>query len=472
MCILMSLDESLSLFVDSVTDCIKNEKSIMILTHMDCDGLASGSIMAKALIRAGAACTLRTSTEFNASVAEALGKDGRDFHIVTDLGAGSADVLDLHLSDRWLVLDHHHISDAEMDNERVINAWKYGMDGGVDISAGGMAYLASISLNQMNTDLSPIAVVSALGDRQDQGEKRSLVGKNREIADTAKSLELISIDLDLLLYGRETRPLVDALAYTSQPYIKGITWERGNCAAMLKQAGIKLKDKGRWRVPAELSQKEKAMMIDAIAKYAPGQGVTNAVVAMMGYAYVITGEEEGSFLRDCREFGTMLNSCGRIGKAGTGMAICMGDRGRTLVDAEEILKQYRSRIREYMSIISNDRWRTAIRGLMVMVNADGVVPEAMTGTMASLISGSPRYTGKIIILYTGGSMNTVKFSARKSRECDALVNLNSLMNRGTKKFGGVGGGHGMAAGARIGKDKLDEFLDYLEADVNNMHNPD
>jgi RecJ-like exonuclease len=36
------------------------------------------------------------------------------------------------------------------------------------------------------------------------------------------------------------------------------------------------------------------------------------------------------------------------------------------------------------------------------------------------------------------------------------------------KVSGVGGGHDAAAGARITKDKLDEFLDCLEENVTTM----
>ena len=46
------------------------------------------------------------------------------------------------------------------------------------------------------------------------------------------------------------------------------------------------------------------------------------------------------------------------------------------------------------------------------------------------------------------------------------------MRDGAAKFDGVGGGHDAAAGARITKDKLDSFLDYLEANVIKVPNPD
>ena len=46
-----SLDESLSFFKDKISDCIKSRKSIFVTTHIDCDGLTSGSIITKALIQ-------------------------------------------------------------------------------------------------------------------------------------------------------------------------------------------------------------------------------------------------------------------------------------------------------------------------------------------------------------------------------------------------------------------------------------
>ena len=81
-----AFEESLTLFKDKISDCIKSKKSISITTHIDCDGLTSGSIIAKALIREGARCTLRTSKEFSKDVVNSFKTDSRDFHIITDLG--------------------------------------------------------------------------------------------------------------------------------------------------------------------------------------------------------------------------------------------------------------------------------------------------------------------------------------------------------------------------------------------------
>ncbi|MFB1006744.1 MAG: DHH family phosphoesterase [Nitrosopumilus sp.] len=461
-------EESLSLFKDKISDCIKSKKSISITTHIDCDGLTSGSIIAKALIREGANCTLRTSKEFSKNIVESFKTDSRDFHIVTDLGGGFAKELNQTLGDDWIILDHHQISEEEKDNQNVINAWKYGIDGGSEICAGGMAYLAAMALNEKNSDLSEIAVVSALGDRQDQGERKSFTGKNFEIANTAKELGLVEIDLDLLLVGRETRPLAEAIAFTSQPFIEGLTWNKETCLSILKSSGIKLKEEGRWRVPAELNEEEKKLVIKTITDFSPDKNTTEVMSELIGYTYTFPKEDKRSFLRDGREYSTMLNSCGRINRSGVGMAICMGDRNQVLTEGEGILTDYRKKIKEYMNILSNERWRISENENCIMVNGEDIVPETMTGTISSLIAGSPKNIGKIVILRTRGEGNTIKFSSRKSFGCKSKINLSELMRTGAEKFDGIGGGHNAAAGAKITKDKLDEFLKYLELNVVNV----
>ncbi len=462
------LDQALSYFHDRVSDCIKTGKNISVITHLDCDGITSGSIVTKSLIRSGAKCTVRTVNEFSQGVIEKMKNDSRQFHIITDLGGGFAKDIDNALDDDWIVVDHHQIPQEEFDNQKVINAWKYDVDGGKDVSAGGMAYLVSKALHKENTDLAWIAVVAALGDRQDQGEKKSFTGINLEIASAAKKNNQVEIDLDILLVGRETRPLPDALAFTSQPFIEGLTWNRDACLSLLNSSGIKLKDGSRWRVPAELTEDEKRTLLQTISKYISTKNASDILDELVGYTYTLSGEDKRSFLRDAREFSTMLNSCGRIRKAGVGIAICMGDRTKMLQEGENILVEYRTFLRTYMNTLSSERWRITDNGHYLMVNGEGLVPENMTGAVSSLLGGSQKNTGKIIILRTNGEEGTIKFSSRKSTGCKSEVNLGLLMRECAAKVSGVGGGHAAAAGARITKDKLDEFLDYLEQNVSRM----
>src|SRR5574338_116097 len=464
-----NLSDHLSNFSDTVSDCIRNGKDISVTTHIDCDGLTSGAIITKALIRAGAKVTVRTAKEMSPHTIRMMQADSRYFHIITDLGGGFAKQFGEAFGRNWFVLDHHEIPQEEHDNDCVINAWKYDINGGTEICAGGMAFLAAKALDRRNQDLAPVAVVSALGDRQDQGEKKSFLGKNAEIIEEAQSIGALKVDMDLLLVGRETRPLIEALAFTAQPFIEGLTWNRDSCLSLFKSAGIELKDGGRWRTPSDLTDDEKRLLIESITKFASSQNATQIMEELIGHTYTFPAEERRSFLRDAREFSTMLNSCGRIGRSGVGIAICMGDRNRMLQEGENILLEYRKLIRDYMNILTNERWRVSDSARYVMVNGEGVIPETMTGTISSLLAGSPKNAGKIIILRTNSEENTIKFSSRKSIGCKSDVNLSALMKEGAEKFNGIGGGHDAAAGAKITKDKLDGFLDFLEDNVNGNH---
>ena len=498
-----TIDQGLSYFADAVADRVRSRTPVSVTTHIDCDGIASGGILARALARAGASFTVSAVKEFGRATIDALGSGTKRFHIIADLGGGMAGELDARLGGDWVVLDHHKIPEDEMDNERVINAWRFGIDGGSEVCGGGMSYLAAEAVDPRNADLAAAAVVAALGDRQDSGERSSMTGRNKAICDAAASQGLLEVEMDLLLVGRQTRPLPDSLAFTSRPFIGGLTWNRGACAALLTSAGIPLKDGGRWRVAAELTEEEKRMLVEAVARYAAGMatsspgaasggggadaaaggggadaaagggGADAAADQIVGYTYTLSAEDERGFLRDAREFSTMLNSCGRIGRAGVGICICMGDRGGALREGEASLAEYRRRIRGQMDRIAGERGRSHRGRRILTVNASGIVPESMAGTIASLLAGSPRNAGMIVVLTADGDeAGTSKVSARAAPGAPGRVSLAALMREAGAAFGGVGGGHDAAAGARVPRDKLDDFLDRLDSDVARMHGDD
>lgn len=465
------LVQALKPFCENLRQIVESGKEISIITHLDADGITSGSIMAIALARMNAKCTVRTVSDMSQSVIEMMKSEDHDYYVITDLGGGMAANFRKALGDRWVVIDHHQIPEQEIltdDGGHIMNAWKYGLDGGIEVPAGGMAYMVASNLDRKNRDLSALAVVSAVGDRQDQGSKRSFLGLNQEILNTAKSLGLVSFELDLMLTGRETRPLHEALAYTSFPYIDGLTWNSSNCHTILKNAGLNLKDGGRWRVLSEFSQEEKSVMIDAISKYVVTSSKTSAGVIddLVGYVYTLESEDRRSQLRDAREFSTLLNACGRIGKSGVGVAICMGDRNAMLTAGEQISTEYRTTLRNYISTIFNEKWRVNDDGKITIVNGDGLVVEDMLGAVSSLLSGSPSLPERLLFVKTLSKDSTYKFSSRKSLGCKSKANLGLIMRHCAEAVGGTGGGHAAAAGCRIPHTSLENFISKLRAAVN------
>ncbi|MDQ4055805.1 MAG: DHH family phosphoesterase [Thermoproteota archaeon] len=456
--------QALKAFCDKIELMVENEKEISIISHLDADGIASGSIISLALTRLGAKCVVRTISDMTLNVLEQMRSEDHDFYIITDLGAGMANEFNQALDNRWAIIDHHQIPQQELsidDNNQILNAWKYGIDGGKEISAGGMAYLVATTLDRKNKNLSPIAIVSALADRQDQGDKKSLLGLNSEIVKTAQSLRLISMDLDLLLTGRETRPIHEALAFTAFPYIEGLTWATESCYALIKNAGIKMSKNGRWRVLSEISQDEKNIILNAIAEYVVNSSKNkevNIIDNLIGYTYTLINEDQRSLLRDAREFSTMLTACGRIRKSGVGIGICMGDRNDLLNEGEKIVTKYRTTLRNYITSIFAEKWRMIDNGKSVFINGEGLLTEDMLGAISSLLSGSPTLGGRLVFVRTLTNDGFYKFSCRKSLGSTSKSDLGLIMRYCSESVGGSGGGHSFTAGCKIPLAKLEEFL--------------
>ena len=467
------LTDALKHFCEKVRSTVEGGNEVAIITHLDADGITSGSIMAMALRRMGARFSLRTVSDLNSSVVEKMKADGRDFYVITDLGGGWASPLRKALGDKWVIIDHHEITEEEIltdDGGQILNPWKFGIDGGREVSAGGMAYMVASALDFKNRDLSAIAVVSAVADRQDQGDKKSFFGLNAEILKTAQSLGLVSVDLDIILTGRETRPVHEALAYTLFHYIDGLTWNTEACYLLLKNAGIKLKDdSSRWRALAEFSQEEKSTIVEAVAKFVDSSDKRVSDILLddlIGYVYTLSREDKRSQLRDAREFSTMLNACGRIGKAGVGIAMCMGDRNMALSAGEEIMNMYKMTLRNNISTIFSEKWRLADDGKTTFVNGDGILEEGMLGAVSTLLSGSPSLRGRLLFVRTLAKEGTYKFSSRKCLDCKSQANLGVIMRQCSNALNGAGGGHSAAAGCSIPSYALDDFIAGIKAETN------
>lgn len=462
------LTEALRIFCETLRSLVEKGSEIEIVAHFDADGITSGGILATALARSGARYSVRAISEMNNAIIERMAKESHDFYIITDLGGGWASKLKKNLGNNWMILDHHFITEQELltdDTCQILNPWKYGIDGGSEISAGGVAYLVASTLDAKNKDLSAVAVVSAVADRQDTGEKKSLTGLNSEILKTAETLGLISIDQDLLLYGRETRPLHESMAFTTFPYIEGLTWKPQDCYTLLKSAGIRLKDNGRWRVPAELTEEEKSQLLNAISKFVSNSNETSAILLreLYGYTYTINGEDRCNLLREARGYATMLNACGRIGKAGVGISICMGDRNEMLTIGEQITETYMNTLRNCISTLFAGKWRIMDDGKNVFINGEGVIPEDMLGAVSSLLSGSLSFNGRLLFVRTLAGDGSYKFSSRKCLGCNSNLDLGQIMRRVSYTFQGVGGGHSSAAGSKIPQTALDGFIANIKS---------
>jgi RecJ-like exonuclease len=436
----------------------KDGRRILIATHIDADGLCSGSITFASLMRKGSNVTLRTLPDLDKRAIAELASENYDMYIFTDLGSALVPELESALGGRFLVVDHHQIAEADAADPSVVNAWAYAYDGGKEACSSAMAYFLSIAIDPNNDDLSPLAVVGSLADRQDRGPGRSLTGLNRAAVEAAQAKGLLRVSQDLMFTGRETRPIHEAVALTSAPFLKGLTGNKDSVLATLHQSGLALKDGGTWRTIASLTADEKKRLTEVIAEaLGTAEGATEALASLVGEAYTFEFEDSFTPLRDAREFGTLLNACGRMGAAGTGISVCLGDRSEAFRAALKTLSEYRSGINRALEGVTSEPSRIERQGRLVLVKAEGLVDEKMLGPVISILTSSPEFSDKVLVGSSQSGESDLKISSRVGDAYPGKLNLGVIMRESAEAVDGVGGGHAMAAGAKIPASKAEAF---------------
>ncbi|MEJ2240982.1 MAG: DHH family phosphoesterase [Candidatus Bathyarchaeota archaeon] len=448
-----------------IYDHIKKDDIIHLYSHIDADGLSAAGIMGNALHRAGGKFRLRLERWMDEKVAKRIGQETGSLTIFTDMGSGYLDLLEKELLNKdVIILDHHQPVKGIHSNFVQVNPHIHGIDGTRDISGSGVAYFAAKALDESNIDLACIAVVGALGDLQDKNKERKLGGANKSIVRDAIKSGLLKVETDLMFFGRETRPIHEALARTTNPFIPEISSEEDKSLAFLINLGIKPKIKEKWRALRDLSSEEKKKLLSAIADHLVSKGLAGDIAFdLIGEIYTLTKEEPWTPLRSGREFSVLLNATGRMDKAGLGVAICMGDRKKCLEEAKSIIRDYRRTITKYLKWVTAKPGRLEQLESIYVVRGNGFIDEKVLSPVCTILSTTLTSLGKPIIAYaTISGEDQIKVSSRGSQSLiEKGLNLGEIMQISAEKYSGRGGGHDIAAGAQLPIKNIDDFINLV-----------
>ncbi len=457
-----SLLNSAKQAADLILETVESHKLVHVVSHLDADGLAGAGIVGKALARLGASFRIRIERWLDEKNIDSIAADKPVLTVFTDLGSGNLDILNAQLADNHLIILDHHQTTEEANPEFVhVNPHLHGIDGSRDLSGAGVAYLVAKALNEVNIDLAQIAVIGALGDMQDKYESRALGGANEIIVEDAETAGNLQTETDLMLFGRETRPIHKALAYTTVPFIPDLSGQEDRSVAFLARIGITPKKGDRWRVLRDLSEEEKKKLCSALADHFASKGLSgNIALNLIGRVYTLSHEEPWTPLRDAREFSVLLNSTGRMGRAGVGVSICMGDRSAALEEAGKVLDEYRRTITKYLSWLTEKPGRIEELTNIYVAHGQGMIDDKMIGTISSLLSTNIPNLEKPLIAYS--AIQGEEFAKFSARTIDLLVekglNLGEILKIAAEKYSCRGGGHNIAAGAQVPVKNVDAFI--------------
>ena len=469
----MALDEKkLTDFLDSVSqaaktilETVKEDGLIHVFSHLDADGLAAAGIIGRALSRLDAKFRIRITQWIDEKNIEEILSEKPQLIVFTDLGSGYIDVLNEKLADfKIVILDHHQVSGEQTANIVHVNPHLHEIDGARDISGSGVAYFAAKAMDKVNIDSAPVAVVGALGDLQDKYDQRMFGGLNEKIVEDAKSTGLLTVEKDLIFFGRETRPIHRTLASTTNPFIPGISGKEDKSLAFLVSLDIKTKRGDKWRALRDLSEEEKKRLCSALADYLLSKGLHYEVSNLIGHVYILNREEPWTPLRDAREFSVLLNATGRMDKPSLGVAVCMGDRGSALEEANNVLREYRRTIGKYLGWVMEKPERMEELENIYVVHGEDFLKDKIVGAISSILSTSLPNPEKPLIMYANVEEGEIaKFSARTvDMVTNKGANLGEIMQVAAEKCLGKGGGHNIAAGAQVPIENINTFIKIVD----------
>lgn len=448
-----------------IVETVKADGFVLVFSHLDADGVAAAGVIGKALARLDARFRVRVTQWINEKIAAEVSSEKPQLIVFTDLGSGYVDFVNENLGDfKIAILDHHQVVGKENGNVVHVNPHLHGIDGARDVSGAGVAYFVAKAIDGANVDLAATAVVGALGDLQDKYDQRMLGGLNGVIVEDAVAAKLLSVEKDLVFFGRETRPIHRTLAASTNPFIPGISGEEDKSLAFLAGLGIKPKDGEKWRALRDLSEDEKRRLCSALADYLLSKGLRFEAESLIGHVYVLCKEELWTPLRDAREFAVLLNGTGRMDRPSLGVSVCMGDRGSALEEANNVLGEYRRAINKYLGWVMEKPERMRELSNVYVVYGEDFINDKIVGAISSILSSSLPNPEKPLIAYANvADEGLAKISART---VDAVtgrgVNLGEVMQVAAEKFTGKGGGHNVAAGAQVPIGSINDFIAVVD----------
>ncbi|AEH07105.1 DHH family phosphoesterase [Methanothermococcus okinawensis] len=422
-----------------ITERIKNHNGLIrVITHHDTDGLTSGALIIKMLYR--------LNKEFHLSIVEYLSKEfvdklGEEYnnrynnndnnnnnnednilYIFCDMGSSRInDILNQGLN--AIILDHHPpvINDLEVKEIYQLNAHILGINGAKEISASGVCYLVAREFGFY--DLSALAITGAIGDMQ----HKPFSGMNKYIINEAREHRYLTGILKDIIYNCYDLPVWKSMLYNTQPYIRELN-NKEKIINFLKKLNI---DPEKRNLNEEDRQKLKIALMPYVEKE------EDIIVDR----YVIKHKVDDAFY-----LSELLNACGRKGLGSVGIGAAVED--------DECINIAKDIYIEYKEEIIQEIRNTQINSLNNIEYFFG--KKGMVGIIASLFVKDKPVLG----IYEEGEYYKISSRGNKNLVNEGL-NLSEAMKI-AYKFGGNGGGHNVASGARVPKIHLDEFLKEVD----------
>jgi len=429
---------------------------IKVNTHTDPDGISAGNLFARALNYYDVPHHVSFGGPPEKEDVEKLEKQDYELFVFLDQGTGQFELIEEHLLDKdreVLILDHHPGEIRETPNLSHLNPLDFGLEGTKEVSSSGVVYSVLKELDDHFEPLSIIALIGALGDRQNLPS--GFTGVNEVIEEKAIEEGHIMVREGLKLNGRSL-PLAECLTRSTRPFLFGLSGDEESARDLIEDLGL---DSGASLEELDEEEEEelRAGIMDRI-EATPTESLENALWGTV-YRSEAEGVFEGEYLH---EYVTLLDACEKPEREEVGFAALFGDEDAG-EEAGELLKNYQERMIGAINWFVSGEDRVKVMENVKLVDAGSEIGTGMMGEVLSVAieSGVIGDEGPTIAL-TDLSEDRVKVSARAGPDLEqSEKHLGDVMNEASMEFGGDGGGHKTAAAAHIPRESKEKFVEKV-----------
>ncbi|RLG36188.1 phosphoesterase [Methanosarcinales archaeon] len=437
--------------LERAAEVIKKHDYARVVSHYDADGITAAGIICNALIRRG--------IQFHATIISKLDRYSvqemnEELIIIADMGTAQMNLILKFLKEKDVViLDHHTHAASSLKSSSstiLINPNRLSSKSeerlGGELCAAGLSYLVARLLGsddeRGNVDLAGLAIAGTLGDKLPLDR-----GINRLILDEAIKEGVVTPRKGLKLGDGKVR---DLILLSTDPYIP-LAGKTEQVDRFLNKVGIE----GEKRLE-ELGEEDVKRLSSALLSIARESNTELREEALIGTSYLLNLEVEKNVL----DFMRMVDACGRFGKAGMGIGLCLREE-KLVEEAKSLYMMFQNKL-----VSELNRIEVAKEGGMKElpnVYYLYVQEKGITGVLAGIIAEYINTSKPVIVLNRKNGANEhgdTKISARCSKKLlrEKGIDLSKALEQAASEVGGYGGGHPVASGASIPEGMEERFI--------------
>jgi RecJ-like exonuclease len=425
---------------DIILSLTKSTK-VRIISHYDADGITSAAIISKAIHRAGFNFhTTLMRNPFDKGL-KRVSEEDNELIIFLDMGSGQIETIE-KMGCKTIIIDHHrYLKEKTIDDILQINSNLCGINGNYEACGATLSYTVAKALDSKNIDLSPLAITGVIGDKQFIGKIR---GFNKIVLEEAITINLLKEKIDIKLYGGT---LYFALYYTIDPYYSGLSGNEEGIKELFKPLKIKNDMKIEDLSKNQKNRLQSFLMLKLIRKGCE-KNILDTIIRPRYKSDIFNCELE--------RLADLLDSCGKGGNRSLGLSLCLDDK-KAFNEAVILEKVYKQKILDELLMLENDGIKEK-NNYRFFYSKDSSLGGVVGGIASNFIldKGKP-------LLSLVKKEDELHVSCRGNQYLVSKgLDLGLAMNKISKKMGGHGGGHSIAAGATISSEKEEEFLDMVD----------